>query len=94
MNKIKISVVSYLNSKPFLYGLNHSELINEIDLQLDIPSVCAKKLIDGQVDIGLIPVAVLPKPPVVEIDLQYARWCCFDSARDLSGCSAQAEFAR
>lgn len=61
MSKIKISVVSYLNSKPFLYGLNHSELIKEIDLQLDIPSVCAKKLIDGQVDIGLIPVAVLPK---------------------------------
>jgi chorismate dehydratase len=61
MSKIKISVVSYLNSKPFLYGLNHSGLINEIDLQLDIPSVCAQKLIDGKVDIGLIPVAVLPK---------------------------------
>lgn len=61
MSKIKISVVSYLNSKPFLYGLNHSALINEIDLQLDIPSVCAQKLIDGKVDIGLIPVAVLPQ---------------------------------
>lgn len=61
MSKIKISVVSYLNSKPFLYGLNHSGMINEIDLQLDIPSVCAQKLIDGKVDIGLIPVAVLPQ---------------------------------
>ncbi len=61
MNKIKISVVSYLNSKPFIYGLNHFKLINEIDLQLDIPSVCAQKLISGKVDIGLIPVAGLPK---------------------------------
>ncbi|MES2140404.1 MAG: menaquinone biosynthesis protein [Bacteroidota bacterium] len=61
MSKIKISVVSYLNSKPFLYGLNHSGLTNEIDLQLDIPSVCAQKLIDGKVDVGLIPVAVLPQ---------------------------------
>lgn len=61
MSKIKISVVSYLNSKPFIYGLNHSEIIDEIDLQLDIPSVCAKKLIDGKVDIGLIPVAILPQ---------------------------------
>ncbi|MDP1745674.1 MAG: menaquinone biosynthesis protein [Bacteroidota bacterium] len=61
MSKIKVSVVSYLNSKPFLYGLNHSGLINEIDLQLDIPSVCAQKLIEGKVDIGLIPVAVLPQ---------------------------------
>lgn len=60
MDKIKISVVSYLNSKPFLYGLNYSGLINEIDLQLDIPSICAQKLINGKVDIGLIPVAVLP----------------------------------
>lgn len=60
MSKIKISVVSYLNSKPFIYGLNHSGLTNKIDLQLDIPSVCAQKLIDGKVDIGLIPVAILP----------------------------------
>lgn len=61
MSKIKISVVSYLNSKPFIYGLNHSEIIDKIDLQLDIPSVCAKKLMEGKVDIGLIPVAILPQ---------------------------------
>lgn len=61
MEKIKISVVSYLNSKPFIFGLQHSEVINEIDLQLDIPSVCAQKLLNGKVDIGLIPVAVIPK---------------------------------
>ncbi len=60
MNKIKISVVSYLNSKPFIYGLEHSEIITNIDLQLDIPSTCAQKLIDGKIDIGLIPVAALP----------------------------------
>lgn len=60
-DKIKISVVSYLNSKPFLYGIEHSNLLQEIDLQLDIPSVCAQKLIEDQVDIGLIPVAVIPQ---------------------------------
>ncbi len=60
-DKIKISVVSYLNSKPFLYGLEHSDILQKIDLQLDIPSVCAQKLIDDQVDIGLIPVAVIPQ---------------------------------
>ncbi len=60
MQKIKISIVSYLNSKPFIAGLNKSDLINKIDLQLDIPSVCAQKLMDGTVDLGLIPVAVLP----------------------------------
>lgn len=60
-DKIKISVVSYLNSKPFLYGIEQSEVSENIDLQLDIPSVCASKLVDGQVDIGLIPVAVIPE---------------------------------
>ena len=61
MHKIKVSVVSYLNSKPFIYGLQHSEILNNIDLQLDIPSDCAQKLMDGKVDLGLIPVAVIPK---------------------------------
>jgi chorismate dehydratase len=60
-DKIKISVVSYLNSKPFLYGIEHSGILNDIDLQLDIPSVCAQKLMEGTVDIGLVPVAVIPK---------------------------------
>ena len=57
MSKIKISAVSYTNTKPFLYGLQHTDIINKIDLSLDIPSDCAQKLIDNKVDIGLIPVA-------------------------------------
>ncbi len=61
MKKIKISAVSYLNSKPFIYGLQHSGIISNINLSLDIPSVCAQKLIDNTVDIGLIPVAAIPQ---------------------------------
>lgn len=68
---IKISVVSYLNSKPFIDGLERSDLLKEIDLQLDIPSVCAQKLIDGKVDIGLIPVAVIPLLPEYHIISDY-----------------------
>ena len=59
MSKIKISAVSYTNSKPFVYGIRHSDFFNKIDLTLDIPSVCANKLIENQVDIGLVPVAAL-----------------------------------
>lgn len=59
MNKIKVSAVSYTNSKPFVYGLMHSGILDQIELSLDIPSDCAKKLIDNQVDIGLVPVAAL-----------------------------------
>ena len=67
MNKIKISAVSYTNTKPFIYGIKHSEIINQIDLSLDIPSDCAAKLIDGKVDIGLIPVAAIPFVPNANI---------------------------
>jgi chorismate dehydratase len=57
---IPVSVVSYLNSKPFIYGLRNAKFKNAIDLQEDIPSVCAEKLINGKAAIGLVPVAVLP----------------------------------
>lgn len=58
---MKLSVVSYLNSKPFIYGLENSPVSSRIELHLDIPSLCAAKLLDNRVDIGLIPVAVLPE---------------------------------
>ena len=58
---LKISAVSYLNTIPFIYGLKQSELINTIDLQLDYPSICADKLIIGDVDLALVPVVVIPK---------------------------------
>ena len=71
MNKIKVSAVSYTNSKPFVYGLMHSDILNKIDLRLDIPSECATKLIDNQVDIGLIPVAALLQIPNYQIISDY-----------------------
>jgi chorismate dehydratase len=59
MEKIKISAVSYLNTKPFVYGLQHSDLMTRMALSLDIPSLCATKLSTGLADIGLIPVAAI-----------------------------------
>jgi len=59
--KIKISAVSYLNTLPFINGINKSEVINDIDLSLDMPADCAKKLLSGEVDLGLVPVAILPQ---------------------------------
>lgn len=57
----KISAVSYANTYPFLYALQNSDLIKDISLSLDYPALCAEKLLDNQVDIGLVPVAILPK---------------------------------
>jgi len=52
----KISVVSYLNAKPFIYGLMHAPHFN---FCLDIPAVCAAKLATNEVQVGLIPVAAM-----------------------------------
>ena len=61
MGKVRVSAVSYLNSIPFVYGLEQSDLLPAaIDLSLDIPSVCAEKLLSDEVDLGLIPVATIP----------------------------------
>jgi len=59
MEKTRISIVSYLNSKPFLYGIEHSDILSKIELSRDIPSKVAAKLSYNQADIGLIPVAGL-----------------------------------
>ena len=71
MNKIKISAVSYTNTKPFIYGIEHSPIAGQIDLSLDIPSDCASKLINGKVDIGLIPVAEIPQVANASIVADY-----------------------
>lgn len=60
---IKVSCVSYLNSIPFVSGLRIMEAEKLITLSLDTPADCAKKLIRGEVDLGLIPVATIPLVP-------------------------------
>ena len=71
MNKIRISAVSYTNTKPFIYGLMHSGIPPKIELSLDSPTDCAQKLIDDEVDIGLIPVAATLSLPKWEIVSDY-----------------------
>lgn len=55
--------MNYLNTAPLIYGLRHSEIINRIDLVPDYPSNLANDLLNDRIDIGLVPVAVLPQLP-------------------------------
>jgi chorismate dehydratase len=52
-----VAAVSYLNTKPLLYGIKNNPIINEIELVEDYPAKIAQMLIEDKVDIGLIPVA-------------------------------------
>lgn len=67
----KISAVSYLNTKPFLFGIENSGIKSQCTIELDNPAVCAEKLLNGQVDIGLVPVAIIPKLKYSEIITDY-----------------------
>lgn len=68
---MRLTAVSYLNTKPFIYGLFRSDLAEIIDLSLDIPSVCAQKLLSGEADIALSPVAIIPQLPEAHLVSDY-----------------------
>ena len=66
---MKVCSVSYLNSIPFVYGLENSGI--EVDLSLEIPSVCGQKLLNNEVDIALLPVAVIPNLDYTDVVSPY-----------------------
>ena len=56
----RIGVVSYFNTQPLLLGIEKADFISKIELVKDYPAKIAQALIDGQIDIGLVPVAITP----------------------------------
>lgn len=63
MEKIRVGIVNYLNTKPLIYGLEREPIRSEIDLVGAYPAKLAQMLKDGEVDLGLIPVAAIPQLP-------------------------------
>jgi len=69
--KFRISIVNYTNTLPFKWALKRSSLLEKIDLQEDIPSICAQKLKYKQVDLALVPVALLSELDQYHIETDY-----------------------
>jgi chorismate dehydratase len=61
LKKIKIGAVNYLNTKPLLYGIRNHEVINHIELIEDYPARIADMLLKDDLDVGLVPVAIIPE---------------------------------
>jgi len=59
--RIRVGAVSYLNTKPLLYGIKRSGLMDKIDLIEEYPSRIATMLVEDKIDVGLVPVAIIPK---------------------------------
>jgi len=75
LKKIKIGIVNYLNTRPLLYGIQRSPVMEQAELIEDYPSNIAKLLINGSVDLGLVPVSVIPKMETHHIITDYCIGC-------------------
>ncbi len=49
-----------MNTKPLLYGIHRSAVMDDIVLTVDYPAKVAAQLLSGEIDLGLVPVAIIP----------------------------------
>lgn len=55
MQKLRISIVKYLNTAPLVRGFTHGPLVGKYDLSFTVPSQCAEDLRAGAADVAIIP---------------------------------------
>ena len=75
MPKIKIAAVEYLNTAPFIWGIEQSEISENVELILDYPSRCAEMFKKEMVDIALIPVGALSEVNSYRVITDYCIGC-------------------
>jgi chorismate dehydratase len=83
--KIKVGAVSYLNTKPMVHLFEEGHLSDSFEFMFDYPSKVAQKLVDNEIDLGLVPVAVIPQiqnphivsPFCIATDGEVASVCLF-----------------
>lgn len=67
--------MSYLNAKPLLYGFEQGAMKDQIELITEIPSKIAAMLVEDKIDIGLVPVAIIPRLHEWYINTDYCIGC-------------------
>jgi len=55
VQKLRISIVQYLNTAPLVWGFTNGPLSGKYDLSFTVPSQCAEALRTGAADIAIIP---------------------------------------
>lgn len=61
---IRVVAVSYVNTYPFLHGLEKDAGLQEaMELRVAMPSECARLMTSGEADLGLMPVAAIGQVP-------------------------------
>jgi chorismate dehydratase len=67
LKKIRVGIVNYLNTRPLIYGLLRPPVNELIELTGDYPARIAEQLMNDEIDLGLVPVAVVQKMPEYHI---------------------------
>ncbi len=67
VERIRVGIVNYLNTRPLVYGLSRPPVSEMIQLVEDYPARLADMLLKDEIDVGLIPVAVIPQLPSYHI---------------------------
>ncbi len=67
--------MSYLNTKPLLYGIENSPVLEEISLITEYPARIAEMLLRDEIDIGLVPVSIIPLMAEYHINTRYCIGC-------------------
>lgn len=67
LEKIRVGIVNYLNTRPLIYGLERPPICDKIELTGNYPARVAEQLLADEIDVGLVPVAVLKMMPEYHI---------------------------
>ncbi len=81
MQKLRISIVQYLNTAPLVWGFTNGPLAGKYDLSFTVPSQCAEALRAADADIAIIPAIEYQRIPnlVILPDLAIAAQNCVRS---------------
>ena len=59
LDKTWVGAVSYLNTKPLIYGFEQGTMADDVHLVLDYPAKLAERMNKGELDVALLPIAAM-----------------------------------
>jgi len=70
-NRLRVAAIRFLNPAPLMWDFEHlpasENLATRYEVNWMLPSECADRLVEGTVDIGLVPIATLATNPGLRI---------------------------
>ncbi len=77
---VRVSAVEFLNSAPLTWGLRAGHHPTDWEVAFDMPSLCARRLVSGEADVGLVPSIEFARSP----DLALAAPLCVAARREVT----------